>query len=175
MTLARVPPGGTAAKGQRSRTLIHDPWQMQAGKLTRLPTTRAGAGTKHSLGTHASSSSSKAAYCCTLRACYHSIKVAVFLTQEWTVSHKQTHLLCSHCCYLGDDLWEMLTAESWAKQPIHLLYSEFEELMNHNSQMQFQVSHRYPVRRWTNNPSAPVAISVKLGLTFICLEGRLKG
>lgn len=62
MTFAQEPPEDTAVKDQRSRTLIHDPWRMQAGKLTRLPITRARTGTKHSLGTLASSSS-KAFYC----------------------------------------------------------------------------------------------------------------
>lgn len=80
MTFAHVPPEDTAAKDQRSRTLIHDPWQMQAGKLTRLPITRAGAGTKHSLGAHASLSSSKAFYCCTPQACHRSMKLALFLS-----------------------------------------------------------------------------------------------
>lgn len=148
-----------------TRALIHEPWQMQAGKLMGLPITRAGACTKNSLGAHASSSSSSSAfYCCTSQACHHSKKLC-FCHESglWATSK---HISCA----VTAAIWVMTSGRhTQLKAEENSLYVSptvnLRSSWTITHRCSSQVSHRYPMRCWTNL-SAPVAIAVKLGFNI---------
>lgn len=121
-----------------------------------------GTDSKYSLGAH--SSSSELLCHCTAQSFYHRLKAAMFLLAQWA-----TTSLHSCCFYVGGEMhsWEQRKAACSA--PLNWIWKAHEPLWNS------QVSHRSRVRCQTSNPSAPVAVSVRSGLTFICLEGRWKG